>query len=477
MAIHVRVASGAIVDVVVVVVGAAVVVVVGAVVVEVVVVSGASASASEPGEVVASLPHALAMTAKTTSNPDRRRRILFLSAALRAELNRPHRPDDEPTAHTPTSLAQITKGDQTQFVAPLLQWQTTAVSAKESRTTKRAKALLPAAQISVAIPAEVLHADGEPLESLASKTVKALFTRSITSVPNPAEKVLALTNTGTIVMSAKSSNAGIPAAVLAQTSSFPTLVDETEDGLVIALDAANYRIGRIHTKTMLSAINAIEAGPEPASSNEELPSPTEEPASPTEESPSSNEFDETAGESESESEQMAPPTAEASPQSATARATETTTNASPGRLGATASSWSDAFERFLFSDSDDAPVNLETRSRPTIQCQRLLRRHHGNPYVYLAVPGEAQPRKGTDDPKGKFLIAFTDDGVILFQPTRGNAALPRDVIGKIDSEPITFEPADYSAREGGTLTVGGRRYVLSRPYVRSLAAFLEQHNA
>lgn len=97
--------------------------------------------------------------------------------------------------------------------------------------------------------------------------------------------------------------------------------------------------------------------------------------------------------------------------------------------------------------------------------------------MYLAVPGAAQPRKGTDDPKGDFLVAFTDSGVILFKPSRGNKALPRDVIGPIDSEPQHFEPADYSERAGGLLTVGGRQYIVPRAYVRSLTAYLDENRS
>ena len=123
-----------------------------------------------------------------------------------------------------------------------------------------------------------------------------------------------------------------------------------------------------------------------------------------------------------------------------------------------------------FLTDEFGEIEIETRSRPTMQCQRLLR----DRYVYLSVPGKAQPREGTDQPKGNALLAFTDEGVMLFKPSRGNVALPRDVIGPIESTPITFEPAGYNDKQGGVLTVGSRDYVISRPYVKSVMTHLAE---
>ena len=53
---------------------------------------------------------------------------------------------------------------------------------------------------------------------------------------------------------------------------------------------------------------------------------------------------------------------------------------------------------------------------------------------------------------------------------------PRDVIGQIDSTPIDFASADYNAKEGGWLTVGARRYLITRPYVRSLTNYIAEHH-
>jgi len=369
----------------------------------------------------------------------------------------------------------------TRFGPPATWWQTGTVSDKESRTTKKARAVLPDAQITVAIPAEALHVDGDSVESPAKRWTSALFDRRLGARPNPAAKVLAFTTSGVAVMGTKDTQAGIPETLLAQTSSFPSVLDNNDDGLVIALGDATYRVSRIHQDTMLSAISAsalaaeVAAEPDEAASSLRVvempdaePSPVDDAVDPAaarvvevEEQEAVDAEEESAVEGEAEEDGQA-------------GAAEKSVKA---RLGASASGWSDAFERFLFDDDvDSPPVEIETRSRSTIQCQRLLARSHGNPHVFLAVPGVAIPREGTDDPKGDFLIAITDDGAMLFKPSRGNKALPRDIIGPIDADPLKFEPADYSAREGGVLVVGGRRYTVTRPYVRSIVAHLKEHH-
>ena len=394
------------------------------------------------------------------------------------------------------------------------------MSQNDSRTTRKARTILPEDGVSIAIPAVALHADGEPLESEAGKTVKALFTRSLKAQPDPTAKVLAFTADGTAVMDTKASNAGIPNALIARTTEFPSVLEQDEDGLVVELAGAKYRIGRIHKSTMLSAIDRVAVSEvadsdiaephvaEPHVIDEQTPE-AEVAADKLAESDDlevhketpaiSEEIEETEEAEEIEDAvDLDPPEEEASPAGQTndvvedndlehndledAIATappEQPAEASPkpahtsvvAGAKASALSWTESFEKALFDETPSAPI--ETRSRPTIQCQRLLRGQH----VYLAVPGAAQPRKGTDDPKGDFLVAFTDSGVILFKPSRGNKALPRDVIGPIDSEPQHFEPADYSERAGGLLTVGGRQYIVPRAYVRSLTAYLDENRS
>ena len=397
------------------------------------------------------------------------------------------------------------------------------MSQNDSRTTRKARTILPEDGVSIAIPAVALHADGEPLESEAGKTVKALFTRSLKAQPDPTAKVLAFTADGTAVMDTKASNAGIPNALIARTTEFPSVLEQDEDGLVVELAGAKYRIGRIHKSTMLSAIDRVavsevadsdiaephvaephvideqtpeaEVAADKLAESDDLEVHKETPAT-------SEEVEETEEAEEIEDAvDLDPPEEDASPTRQTnddievvevvelddaieedAIATappEQPAEASPkpahtsvvAGAKASALSWTESFEKALFDETPSAPI--ETRSRPTIQCQRLLRGQH----VYLAVPGAAQPRKGTDDPKGDFLVAFTDSGVILFKPSRGNKALPRDVIGPIDSEPQHFEPADYSERAGGLLTVGGRQYIVPRAYVRSLTAYLDENRS
>ncbi len=354
----------------------------------------------------------------------------------------------------------------------------------ESRTTKRARALVSDTRVRVAIPAELLSADdGETKPT--KRGLKGLLTSSIGPSADPRARVLAFTASGTIIMTAKSSNGGIPDEVSSQTDSFPEVVDNNDDGseLVIRLDDHNYRISPIHRYTTLSAIEAarsadeiVEESPEDASDDltdsaevadqaddtdtEELSNAAQGPTDDAVESlveptigsntpiDSDTEVDEPSVEVEKESQLGA-----------------------KERASATAASLAASLKRNFLTD-EFGEIEIETRSRPTMQCQRLLR----DRYVYLAVPGKALPREGTEDPKGKFVLAFTDQGVMLFKPSRGNEALPRDVIGQIDSTPIDFASADYNAKEGGWLTVGARRYLITRPYVRSLTNYIAEHH-
>ena len=353
------------------------------------------------------------------------------------------------------------------------------MSENDSRTTRKARTILPDAQVSVAIPAEALHTDGQPLENQAGKTFKALFNRTLSPPANPAAKVLAFTPAGTAVMDTKASNGGIPVALVAQTAAFPRVIEEDSDGLVVELTDVKYRVGRIYKATMLSAIDAAAASAEATGAQAPVDVSAGEGISEIDDQAEGHEAvsedhlsdDETPVTSEEfDDEEHADEPVEELVVDAESPTTAPDTSPIAGAK-ASALSWTRSLEQALFDETPSAPI--ETRSRPTVQCQRLLRDQH----VYLAVPGAAQPREGTDDPKGDVLVAFTDSGVMLFKPSRGNKALPRDVIGPIDSEPLDFEPADYSARDGGVLTVGGRRYIVPRAYVRSLMTYLEQERS
>ena len=310
-----------------------------------------------------------------------------------------------------------------------------------------------------------------------------------------------------MVMDTKAGNGGMPDSMHSQTESFPDVVSETDDELIVNLDGDTYRVGPIHRDTMLSAIESsgVVSADDLMVEHTELPEPEvneamDEPSETAEvidsgESLDSNEADDNDESDQAEddalSDELADSTTAVEPDVEVESEPEMETEAEvapdpepepepeplSGAAGAkaaasaTAATLAESIKRNLLTD-EFGEIEIETRSRPTMQCQCLLR----DRYVYLAVPGKALPREGTEDPKGKFVLAFTDHGLMLFKPSRGNDALPRDVIGAIDSSPIEFEQADYNAREGGWLTVGARRYLITRPYVRSLAEYIAEHH-
>ena len=138
--------------------------------------------------------------------------------------------------------------------------------------------------------------------------------------------------------------------------------------------------------------------------------------------------------------------------------------------------WTEVVQEFenQFRLPSDLNFPVENRSRSTIQCQRLL----PNRWVALAVPGRAVPRPDTEDRKGNFVIAFTDEGPWLFEASGGNPALPRVPIGLIDdASPISFGPHE---REGGVLTFNGRAFLIPIAYadsVRQLIVEMSQASA
>lgn len=115
----------------------------------------------------------------------------------------------------------------------------------------------------------------------------------------------------------------------------------------------------------------------------------------------------------------------------------------------------------------DWELEVEARSRTTMQCQRLLRHR----WVALAVPARSVPRPDTDDPKGNFVIAFTDEGPWLFAASRSNPALPREPVGPIeDPAPLSFGP---HPRDGGVLALGDRSFVVPYVYGASVRRLVE----
>ena len=422
------------------------------------------------------------------------------------------------------------------------------MSTVESRTTKRARALVSDVRVAVAVPAELQFDEASQPKK---RGFKALITSSISPSADPGARVLAFTRSGTIIMTTKSSNGGIPDEISAQTDSFPEVIDDSGPELIIGLDDGTYLVSAIHRDTTLSAIATagLAEDPEPPeadTSGADVSEPwvSEPPVAEAavSESPATESLiDETDGDVDDELEvddsqaddgadvdvdqQVAETDAEVEVEgevgveveedatheiAATAderELDEPETNLKPvepvpgepsaiqdavidespdpvehaeppvgaraaaaaATSGMTAAGVAASLKRTFLTD-EFGEIEIETRSRPTMQCQRLLR----DRYVYLSVPGKAQPREGTDQPKGNALLAFTDEGVMLFKPSRGNVALPRDVIGPIESTPITFEPAGYNDKQGGVLTVGSRDYVISRPYVKSVMSHLAE---
>ena len=371
------------------------------------------------------------------------------------------------------------------------------MSTVESRTTKRARALVSDVRVAVAVPAELQFDEASRPKK---RGFKALITSSISPSADPGARVLAFTRTGTIIMTTKSSNGGIPDEISAQTDSFPAVIDDSGPELIIGLDDGTYLVSAIHRDTTLSAIAAagLAEDPEPPeadTSEADVSEPwvSEPPVAETavSESPATESLiDETDADVDDELEVDEPennlkpvepvpdepstiqdavidespdPVEHAEPPVGARAAAAAATS------GMTAAGVAASLKRTFLTD-EFGEIEIETRSRPTMQCQRLLR----DRYVYLSVPGKAQPREGTDQPKGNALLAFTDEGVMLFKPSRGNVALPRDVIGPIESTPITFEPAGYNDKQGGVLTVGSRDYVISRPYVKSVMSHLAE---
>jgi len=117
---------------------------------------------------------------------------------------------------------------------------------------------------------------------------------------------------------------------------------------------------------------------------------------------------------------------------------------------------------------EDWQFDVESRSRATVHCQRLLRDH----WVALAVPARGEPRPESADPSGDLVVAFTDAGPWLFTASGGNPGLPGQVIGPVpDASPITFGPHE---RDGGVLTIGGRRFVVPYLYGSKVRELVEQ---
>lgn len=320
-------------------------------------------------------------------------------------------------------------------------WQNDAVS-KDSRTTKRTAAILKKDTVRVAIPVSAL-ADG-------ADTSDGGWLATLRGVPRWSKNndvILAFTDKGTVLLSARPSNAAIPHSVLARTESFPTLVDEDDDGVTVELDGAQYRVGLIHRQTMIAALDV------PA-----IPDTEPDDTEPDHTEPDDTEPDDTEPEDTEPTEISADVAVEPAQESLAITARRQV------------SDWAASLERGLLTP--ELPRgHVESRSRATMQCQRLLK----DTYVHLSVPGKAQPRDGSDDRKGHFVIAFTNDGIVGFSANRSNKALPAEPLGRFEPEqPVTFEAADNKARHGGTLTIGGRRFAIPLLHVNRLTEYLDE---
>lgn len=152
------------------------------------------------------------------------------------------------------------------------------MSTAESRTTKRARALVSDVRVAVAVPAE-LQFDEAPQPK--KRGFKALITSSISPSADPGARVLAFTRSGTIIMTTKSSNGGIPDEISAQTESFPEVIDDSGSELIIGLDDGTYRVSAIHRDTTLSAIAGARLSEEPEVNQSDLVEPETSVSEPT----------------------------------------------------------------------------------------------------------------------------------------------------------------------------------------------------
>ena len=91
-------------------------------------------------------------------------------------------------------------------------------------------------------------------------------------------------------------------------------------------------------------------------------------------------------------------------------------------------------------------------------------------FTVRLVEATAGPKKKLWQRKSEALVAFTDDGPVLFRASRGNPGLPSDVVGPIEGEEIDL--ADHD-RHGGVLTIGTNRYLVRNAYASSLRAYLD----
>ena len=130
------------------------------------------------------------------------------------------------------------------------------------------------------------------------------------------------------------------------------------------------------------------------------------------------------------------------------------------------STWRDVFDEFerQLDPTEQFDLPVEKRNRSTMQCQRLLPDRR----VHLAVPVILEATSGQKK-RSDALVAFTDGGPVLFEASRGNPALPRNVVGPIDGDEIELTDHD---RHGGVLTIGTNVYLVRNVYAPGLRSYL-----
>ncbi len=368
---------------------------------------------------------------------------------------------------------------------------------KRSRTTKKAAALLPGDHVIVAVPASE---DGRQV-------------------------ILAITNDASASFSARSDNPGLPHLVEDRFDERPTILESTNESVTLGVAGRTFHVARLHR---MSTIRALETPDASASIDGSSPDAQdnegdEDPGSRPDRSVFGNKTTTLAKKLEPAADILhAVPAVDedgtavivALGASSTALFEPSKRNAArpkalrqvltgprsfepEGRSGGTLRVSERAFEigrlhrrgveTFLalpdpatdlappedskwatvaraFVEELKLPAELldakvDDRSRTTIQCQRLLPEHH----VTLAVP--VTPT-GTTDLKGAHVVALTTGGPFLFRSSRGNPALPRDLVGLVeDASPISFSPHD---REGGVLALGAQEFLVPVAYGRTV---------
>ncbi len=408
----------------------------------------------------------------------------------------------------------------------------------ETRTTKRAAALLPGERVVAAVPIESGVAPPEEPGGLVQRVLSR----------RAGQGVLAFTADSTVVFSSRSDNPGLPNQLLERHDGPAELLDDDRDSVRLRVGSRELVVGRLHRMSVLDAIAAQAVEDDAAVAEVAIAESDREVVAPNDDGPTAPdealEVDRSVfgNRTTTMAQKLAPDAGLLHAVPATDESGEpvivalaprdtvlfdvTKRNAArpkqfrqviqgprsfdPDRNGGGTlrvsersfgigrlhrrgvetflrlpdpaadlaappdSKWATVARAFveelkLPPELLDTPV--DDRSRTTVQCQRLLREHH----VTLAVP--VTPSDGTDL-RGGHVIALTTGGPYLFRSSRGNPALPRDVVGLIENaSPMSFSPHE---REGGVLSLGSQEFIVPiahAPRLRELIHALSEAEA